>query len=60
MKYRAILGVSVAIPLMIFMCWLCDLSASDASRMPGLRAASAIVSEIYVVKGVGVSHVLAM
>jgi len=42
------------------MCWPCDLSASDASRMPGLRAASAIVSEFYVIQWVGASHVLAM
>ena len=42
------------------MCWPCDLSASDASRMPGLMAASAIVSKFYVIQSVGASHVLAM
>jgi len=46
--------------LVIFLCWLCDLSASDASRMPGLRAASAIFSQFYVIQWVGVPHVLAM
>jgi hypothetical protein len=45
---------------MMFMCWPCDLSASDASRMPGLKAASAIVSQFYVIQWAGVSHVLAM